>query len=146
MYISLDKISYLVRRQGESISSMEKKAGLSNGIVRRWAKNTSPTLEQLSKLCNYLGVTLDEIIDGQKHSKDTLEKRQLELYQELYKSYQTLSDRNLKNPLQLTLSSVAIGDYLNWDESEVVMAPVYKQLIDIVEKQEIRRIHRKEKS
>lgn len=142
MQLSYDKILYLAHRKGESISSLERKSGISNGIIKRWSTTTSPTLENLAKLCNYLGVTLNDIIDGQKNSTATLEQRQLDLYQELYQTYQTFHARNLRNPLQLCLSSVAIGEYLELSENETVMIPVYRQLMDIVEKQETRRQER----
>ena len=140
MNISFDKISYLAYRKGESIASLEIKAGISNGNIKRWYLGTSPSLDNLSKLCDSLGVTLNDIVENQKSHKETIEQRQLELYQELFRTYQVLLDRQLKNPLQVALSSINLDEFMDLDESEADMIPVFKQLLKFAEDQHERKM------
>lgn len=143
MNISFDKISYLAYRKGESISSLERKAGISNGNIKRWYLGTSPSLDNLAKLCDFLGVTLNDIVENQKTHEETLEQRQIELYQSLFRTYQVLVDRQLKNPLQVTLSSINLDEFLDLDETEVDMIPVFKQLLIFAENQYKRKMLKK---
>ncbi|BDP64798.1 TPA: helix-turn-helix transcriptional regulator [Enterococcus faecium] len=130
--VSLDKVSVLCHQRGESFGSLERKLNFSPGQIKRWAiGRTDPTLGNLSKLANGLGVTINDILIGQQHAKNSLEERQISFYQELYKTYQAFKAQELDNPLQLAISSVAIGKYLDLDEHEGVMIPVWEKLLAI---------------
>ncbi|EOH94864.1 helix-turn-helix domain-containing protein [Enterococcus pallens] len=130
--VSLDKVGVLCRQRGESLGSLERKLNFSPGQIKRWGiENTDPTLGNLAKLADGLGVTINDIGIGQRNSSNSLEERQLSFYQELYKTYQAFKVQELENPLQLAISSVAIGKYLDLDEHEGVMIPVWKRLLDV---------------
>lgn len=144
--VSLDKVSVLCRQRGESLSSMERKLDFSPGQIKRWGTaQNDPTLGSLSRLADGLGVTINDIVVGQRHSKHSLEERQLSFYQELYKTYQAFKAQDLENPLQLAISSVAIGKYLDLDEHEGVMIPVWLKLLNIGERDHERQLRKEEK-
>ncbi|MBQ6206251.1 MAG: helix-turn-helix transcriptional regulator [Oscillospiraceae bacterium] len=46
-----------------TIAELERKAGLGNGVVRKW-DNASPTLRTAIAVADYLGVTLDDLVRG----------------------------------------------------------------------------------
>lgn len=130
--VSLDKVNVLCRQRGESFGSLERKLNFGPGQIKRWGTGkTDPTLGNLSKLADGLGVTVNDILIGQRNTKNSLEERQMSFYQELYKTFQAFKAQDLENPLQLAISSVAIGKYLDLDEHEGVMIPVWEQLLDI---------------
>lgn len=144
--VSLDKVSVLCRQRGESFGSMERKLKFSPGQIKKWATGRNdPTLGGLSRLADGLGVTINDIVVGQRNVSDSLEERQLSFYQELYKSYQAFKAQDLENPLQLAISSVAIGKYLDLDEYEGVMIPVWEKLLDIGKRDHERRLKKEAK-
>lgn len=53
-----DKIRTLAREKGTSIPKIEKACGLSNGSISKW-NESSPKVENLKKVADHLGVTLD---------------------------------------------------------------------------------------
>lgn len=55
------KIKALCEAKGVSVSEVERAAGIGNGVIRKWDE-ISPTLSKLKPVCDYLGVTLDEIV------------------------------------------------------------------------------------
>lgn len=144
--VSLDKVSVLCHQRGESFGSLERKLNFSPGQIKKWATaQNDPTLGKLSKLADGLGVTINDIVIGQRHANNSLEERQISFYQELYKSYQAFKAQELENPLQLAISSVAIGKYLDLDEYEGVMIPVWQKLLDIGKRDYNRRIDKENK-
>ena len=44
-----------------SIAELERSAGLGNGVVRKW-NDASPTLRSVVAVADYLGTTVDELI------------------------------------------------------------------------------------
>ena len=44
-----------------NIAKLEKEIGLGNGTIGRW-KTVSPTVENIQKVANYFGVTVDSLI------------------------------------------------------------------------------------
>ena len=53
----LEKIKEICRARKISIRSVETACGLSNGTITKWDRH-SPTMDSLSKVANYLGVTV----------------------------------------------------------------------------------------
>lgn len=62
-FLILDNISRLCKERGISIARLERESGLGNATVRGWG-NSSPTVDNLLLVANYLGVTLDELLKG----------------------------------------------------------------------------------
>ena len=59
LYESVQKIC---NERNISISEVERKAGLGNGVIRKW-DHASPTLRSLFAVTDYLGVTLDDLFN-----------------------------------------------------------------------------------
>ena len=53
-----------------SIAELERSAGLGNGVVRKW-NVASPTLRTVMAVADYLGVTVDELIQPRKNATGT---------------------------------------------------------------------------
>ena len=56
-----DNISRLCEEKGISIFALEKAAGLGNGTIRLW-KESSPKVNNLKSVADYLGTTIDELM------------------------------------------------------------------------------------
>ena len=56
-----DKIKQICDEKGVTVSSVEKKAGLSNGAISKW-NTSSPTIENLQSVANVLKVKLEKIL------------------------------------------------------------------------------------
>ena len=54
-------IVFLCKKKGISIAKLEKEAGIGNGTIGRWEKS-SPNVDNLKKVADYFGVTLDSLI------------------------------------------------------------------------------------
>lgn len=44
-----------------SVAKLERETGLSNGTVGKW-KKTSPTIDNVVKVADFFGVTVDDLI------------------------------------------------------------------------------------
>lgn len=60
MYI-YDKIKKFCEEKDVSITYVEKKAGLGNGLISKW-NDSVPSVVNLKKVANVLEVTVDELI------------------------------------------------------------------------------------
>ena len=58
-----EKIVQLCIQKGINIAFLEKATGLGNGTIKGWQK-TKPRVDLLKKVCDFLGVSLDEITSG----------------------------------------------------------------------------------
>lgn len=56
-----DKIKELALKKGVSIQKIETDLELSNGIISKWNK-AKPTVNNLAKVAEYLGVTIDALL------------------------------------------------------------------------------------
>lgn len=56
------KIKDLTEKNGISISALEKKLGIGNGTIRKW-NEVSPTLENISKVARYFGVSIEYFLE-----------------------------------------------------------------------------------
>lgn len=59
--VIFDNIEALCKERGTNISQLERNVGLANATIRRWS-NSSPTVENLKKVADYFGVTVDELL------------------------------------------------------------------------------------
>lgn len=57
----IEKIKVLCAERKTNISEVERKCGLANATIRRW-ENASPTAENLSKVADYFGVSVDFLL------------------------------------------------------------------------------------
>ena len=63
-----EKIQEICDSKGITVSGLEKDLGFSNSTIRKW-KNSSPSIENLKKVADYFGITVDELISGEKESR-----------------------------------------------------------------------------
>ena len=54
------KIESLCKERNISIRALEVACEISNGTIRQW-KKSNPRVDSLKKVCDYFGITLDEI-------------------------------------------------------------------------------------
>lgn len=60
-----EKVKKLCKKNGISIRQLEMRLGLANGTIRRW-DTFNPTLENVIKIAAFFGMTLDELIYGER--------------------------------------------------------------------------------
>lgn len=56
------ELKEIANEKGFSIASLEKAAGLGNGTIRRW-DNSSPTIDNLNKVADVLGIKVTTLIN-----------------------------------------------------------------------------------
>lgn len=56
-----EKIKIICKIKQIPISILEQKAGLSNGAISKWNKN-SPTVKKLQAVCSVLEISIEEIL------------------------------------------------------------------------------------
>lgn len=59
------KIEALCKSRGVSIARLEKEVGLANATVRKWSQS-SPTVDNLKKVADYFGCTVDDLLNARK--------------------------------------------------------------------------------
>ncbi len=57
----LKNIRILCSKKPVSIAKLERETGISNGTISRW-DTSSPTVENVQKVADYFGVTVDDLI------------------------------------------------------------------------------------
>lgn len=55
------RIKEICKERGISVNSVEKEAGLSNGIISKWDE-CSPTVDKLQPVAAVLNMTVDELL------------------------------------------------------------------------------------
>ena len=65
-----DNIRALCAERGVSVCRLEREAGIGNGVIRKWNKQ-SPRVDKLLPVADYFGVTLDELVRGLETGKET---------------------------------------------------------------------------
>ena len=60
----LQNILQLCKVRKTSIARLEKEIGLGNGTISRWG-TSSPTVENVRKVAEFFGVTVDQLINDQ---------------------------------------------------------------------------------
>ena len=62
-------IKNLCKENNITIGQLEKKVGLSQGLVSKW-KDKTPSLDKIVDIADYFNVTLDEVIGRTNNLKD----------------------------------------------------------------------------
>lgn len=57
----LKNITRLCKERNVSIARLERETNISNGTISRWG-TSSPTVENVRKVADYFGVTVDALI------------------------------------------------------------------------------------
>lgn len=57
-----DNIVKYAKDKGYTLQGIEKACDLSNGIISKWRENNNPKLENLKRVANYLGVSVEQLI------------------------------------------------------------------------------------
>ncbi len=60
-----EKIKELAEKDGTSIASLERKLSIGNGTIRKW-NEASPTLESISKVARYFGVSIEHFLEDKE--------------------------------------------------------------------------------
>lgn len=61
----LKNIRKLCQDRQTTVAQLEREIGLSNGTISKWA-SSSPTVNNLKAVADYLGVTMDELLAEDK--------------------------------------------------------------------------------
>lgn len=64
----VDRIQALVASKGLSIAALERNTGLSNGIIKKWKKQ-SPSCDKIIAIANYLNISVEYLILGTVDTK-----------------------------------------------------------------------------
>lgn len=59
------RIKELANAKGLSLPNLESELGFGSGTIVKWDKST-PNVDKLQKVANYLGVTIDYLVTGEK--------------------------------------------------------------------------------
>lgn len=59
----VDRLQSIVKERGTTFKQLERDCGIGNGTIRRWEEQ-SPRLDKLSKVANFLQVSLDYLVFG----------------------------------------------------------------------------------
>lgn len=57
----LERIKELCKEKNISIAGLEKEIGVGNGVIRNWDKS-SPRVDTIKKVAEFLGVTVEKLI------------------------------------------------------------------------------------
>jgi len=58
----VSQIQTLCNKKGISIWQLAKELGISNGVIKKWEKTTSPKVTTLIKIADYFDVSLDYLV------------------------------------------------------------------------------------
>ena len=67
-----ERIQSLCKKNNVTIAALEKKCGLGNGTVKKWAIST-PSGEKLASVSDYFGVTVDYLLGRETSGKDIID-------------------------------------------------------------------------
>lgn len=70
-----EKISNICKEKGICIAKLEEECGLGNATVRRWNTST-PRLDSIKKVANYLGVSLDDLLTEERGEQESGRKNE----------------------------------------------------------------------
>lgn len=64
----LTNIRHLCSKKPVSIAKLERETGIGNGTISRW-DTSSPSIENVQKVAEYFGVTVDELLSPMAPTK-----------------------------------------------------------------------------
>lgn len=65
----LDSIERLCRENGTNFAKLERDLKIGNGVISRW-KTSSPRIDNIKKVADYFGVTVDELLSDNNKETD----------------------------------------------------------------------------
>lgn len=75
----VDRLQAIVKERGTTFKQLERNVGLGNGTIRRWEEQ-SPRLDKLTKVADYLQISLDFLVYGRSVSEpDTSSECKIDL-------------------------------------------------------------------
>ena len=57
-----ENILKYAKEKNLTIQNIEKSCGLSNGIISKWRENNNPKLENLRRVAEFLGVSIEQLV------------------------------------------------------------------------------------
>lgn len=66
-----DNICHEAKKRGISINSIEKETELGTGSLCKW-NTVSPTVRNLKKVADYLGVTIEKLLEDEPERKEVM--------------------------------------------------------------------------
>ena len=78
----LDKIQQLCKEGNTNLSKLERDCGLANATIRRW-ENASPTAENLAKVADHFGVSVDYLLGRGVYALSDMAQQYAKLFDEL---------------------------------------------------------------
>lgn len=78
----VDRIIQLIKQKGLSINAVEKQLGFGNGAIKRFA-TSSPSVDKIIALSNFLNVSVGYIITGEETSLNDDEQELVSYYKKL---------------------------------------------------------------
>ena len=87
-----ENIYKLVKSRGITIRQLEQAANLSNGSIRRW-NNTIPNIENVQKVAQTLGVSIDFLINNRNRDETFYVKELSKMESELIDLLRLLDDK-----------------------------------------------------
>lgn len=61
-----ENVCWWAEKRGLSIHQLEQKAEIGNGVISRWEKDYSPSMKNLKKVADALGVTVNTLLREEK--------------------------------------------------------------------------------
>ena len=114
----VERIQLKVKEKGTSINALEKEAGISGGIIRRWNER-SPQCDKIAPVADCLGVSLDWLVLG-RESTASLSKKE----EAIIKAYRATTP-GIKESIEKLLDVQEVEAELE-PESEVETSSEYK--------------------
>ena len=75
----VDRLQAIVKERGTTFKQLERNVGLGNGTIRRWEEQ-SPRLDKLTKVADYLQISLEFLVYGRSVSEpDTSSECKIDL-------------------------------------------------------------------
>lgn len=68
----LENIRRLCSKKPVSIAKLERETGIGNGTISRW-DTSSPSIENVQKVADYFGVTVNDLLSPTKSSKQSVQ-------------------------------------------------------------------------
>lgn len=128
-----DRLLELRKANGYSQEALAEKIGVSRQAISKWERGeSSPDTDNLIVLANVYGITLDELLDGEKAVKQSVqdEKKQKENKPKRKAIYGSVGKALFKFPFPLVLVAIYVGMNLFvhlWHPSWIIflLLPIY---------------------
>ena len=75
-----DQLKRICEARGLKVTTTVKAAGLSTGLIGNWKNGGKPTCDTLCRLADYLGVSVQELVDDESRETKPQERNELREY------------------------------------------------------------------